>query len=123
MIGRPSAPGSRRAEAASWQRTVMLGSAAAISARRKARVVGIFPSSLTSRTVQARTYSPGCRNKLGRHRIIEAPANVEAPEPLQGVASVFGLTSQCDECRPGAPVAACGELHTGLLDVPAVRVP
>ena len=68
-----------------------LGSVAAISARQRASASGTAPSSQSSRTVQARTYSPGCRSSVGRHRVVEASADVEAPEPLQGEARVIGL--------------------------------
>ena len=110
--GRP-APGRRRAVAASWQRTITLGSDAASSARRRASAAETFPSSPRSRTVQARTYSPGCRSSSAASASSKPAADVQAPEPLQGEARVVGLAGQRGQGRPGRRVAAGGELRRG----------
>ena len=52
--------------------------------------------------VQARTYSAGVPEQFGRQRVVEAAADVEAPEPLQGEAGVVGLPGQRGQGRPGA---------------------
>ena len=62
-----------------------------------------FPSSPRSRTVQARTYSEGCREEFGRQGVVEPAADVQAPEPLQGEAGVVGLPGQRAPGPGGSP--------------------
>ena len=89
--GSPSAPGSRRAEAASWQRTIELGFVAAISGRQRASACGNRSVVAEQPNRPRADVFAGLPQQRGRHRVVEAPADVQAPHPLQGEARVIGL--------------------------------